>query len=136
MASATRKLLLMELSCPYCKRVLTKGTKVLLDAFIRDTHQDGQVALSALFGDYTVETELSIPEGAIAEFRCPECDASIMLTLPCRLCAAPMASLNVASGGYLEFCSRRGCKGHALGGVGNIDDMISLMNKMCETPYD
>jgi predicted RNA-binding Zn-ribbon protein involved in translation (DUF1610 family) len=132
----TRKLLLMELSCPYCNRVLTKGTKVLLDAFIRDTHQDGQVALSALFGDYTVETELSIPEGAIAEFRCPECDASIMLALPCRLCGAPMASLSVASGGYLEFCSRRGCKGHALGGVGNIDDMISLMNKMCETPYD
>jgi len=136
MTSTTRKLLLMELSCPYCKRVLTKGTNVQLDAFIRDTHQDGQVALSALFGDYTVETELAIPEGAIAEFRCPECDASIMLTLPCRLCGAPMASLNVESGGYLEFCSRRGCKGHALGGVGNIDDMISLMNKMCETPYD
>jgi predicted RNA-binding Zn-ribbon protein involved in translation (DUF1610 family) len=132
----TSNLLLMELSCPYCNRVLTKGTKVLLDAFIKDTHQDGQVALSALFGDYAVETELAIPEGAIAEFRCPECDASIMLALPCRLCGAPMASLNIASGGYLEFCSRRGCKGHALGGVGNIDDMISLMNKMLETPYD
>jgi len=132
----TNKLLLMELSCPSCNRVLTKGTKVLLDAFIRDTHQEGQVALSALFGDYTVETELAIPEGAIAEFRCPECDASIMLALPCRLCGAPMASLNIASGGYLEFCSRRGCKGHALGGVGNIDDMMALMNKMFETPYD
>jgi predicted RNA-binding Zn-ribbon protein involved in translation (DUF1610 family) len=132
----TNKQLLLELSCPYCNRSLTKGTKVLLDAFIKDTHQDGQVALSALFGDYTVETELSIPEGAVAEFRCPECDASIMLALPCRLCGAPMASLNITSGGYLEFCSRRGCKGHALGGVGNIDDMISLMNKMFETPYD
>jgi predicted RNA-binding Zn-ribbon protein involved in translation (DUF1610 family) len=132
----TSKLLLLELSCPYCKRPLTKGTKVVLDAFVKDTHQDGQVALSALFGDYTVETELSIPEGAIAEFRCPECDASIMLALPCRLCGAPMASLNITSGGYLEFCSRRGCKGHALGGVGNIDDMISLMNRMLETPYD
>jgi predicted RNA-binding Zn-ribbon protein involved in translation (DUF1610 family) len=132
----TNKQLLLELSCPYCNRSLTKGTKVLLDAFIKDTHQDGQVALSALFGDYTVETELSIPDGAVAEFRCPECDASIMLALPCRLCGAPMASLNITSGGYLEFCSRRGCKGHALGGVGNIDDMISLMNKMFETPYD
>lgn len=132
----TNRQLLLELSCPYCNRSLTKGTKVLLDAFIKDTHQDGQVALSALFGDYTVETELSIPEGATAEFRCPECDASVMLALPCRLCGAPMASLNITSGGYLEFCSRRGCKGHALGGVGNIDDMISLMNKMFETPYD
>jgi predicted RNA-binding Zn-ribbon protein involved in translation (DUF1610 family) len=132
----TNKLLLLELSCPYCNRVLTKGTKVLLDAFLKDTNQDGQVALSALFGDYTIDTDLSIPDGAIAEFRCPECDASIMLALPCRMCGAPMASLNIVSGGYLEFCSRRGCKGHALGGVGNIDDMISLMNRMLETPYD
>jgi predicted RNA-binding Zn-ribbon protein involved in translation (DUF1610 family) len=132
----TNRQLLLELSCPNCNRVLTKGTRVLLDAFVRDTHKEGQVALSALFGDYSVETELSIPEGAIAEFRCPECDASIMLALPCRLCGAPMASLNITSGGYLEFCTRRGCKGHALGGVGNIDDMISLMNKMFDTPYD
>jgi predicted RNA-binding Zn-ribbon protein involved in translation (DUF1610 family) len=132
----TKKLLLLELCCPFCTRVLTKGTKVLLDGFVRDTHQDGQVALSALFGDYSIETDLSFPERAIVEFRCPECDTSIMLTLPCRLCGAPMAALNTTSGGYLEFCSRRGCKGHALGGVGDIDDMISLMNKMCETPYD
>ena len=132
----TKKLLVMDLACPNCNRVLTKGTKVPLDAFVRDTHQDGQVALSALFGDYSVETELAFPDGAVAEFRCPECDASIMLALPCRLCGAPMASLNATSGGYLEFCSRRGCKGHALGGVGDIDDMISLLNKMCETPYD
>ena len=38
-----------------------------------------------------------------------------MLPLACKLCGAPMASLNIAKGGYLEFCSRRGCKGHALG---------------------
>jgi predicted RNA-binding Zn-ribbon protein involved in translation (DUF1610 family) len=132
----TKKLLVMDLACPNCNRVLTKGTKVPLDAFVRDTHQDGQVALSALFGDYSVETELSIPPGAIVEFRCPECDTSIMLTLPCRLCGAPMASLNLTSGGYVEFCCRQGCKGHALGGIGDVDDLISLMNKMCETPYD
>jgi hypothetical protein len=47
-----------------------------------------------------------------------------------------MASLNLTSGGYLEFCSRRGCKGHALGGVGDIDQMMNLMNRMFETPYD
>jgi predicted RNA-binding Zn-ribbon protein involved in translation (DUF1610 family) len=130
------RLLRMELSCPYCKSVLTKGNKVVLDAFVKDTHHDGQVALSALFGDYTIATDIDIPEGAVAEFRCPECDASIMLAIPCRICGAPMASLNLTGGGYLEFCSRRGCKGHALGGVGDVDDMVSLMNKMCETPYD
>ena len=131
-----KALLLLELECPHCKRVLTKGEKVPLDAFLKETHQDGQVSLSALFGDYNIETDLKIREGAIVVFRCPECEASLLLTLPCRLCGAPMASLNLATGGYLEFCSRRGCKGHALGGVGDIDQMINLMNKMFETPYD
>jgi predicted RNA-binding Zn-ribbon protein involved in translation (DUF1610 family) len=126
----------MELACPYCKAVLTKGDRVVLDGFVEDTHQEGRVALSALFGDYSVEADMEIPNGAVVEFRCPECDASVMLAIPCRICGAPMASLNLVGGGYLEFCTRRGCKGHALGGVGNIDDMVSLMNKMCETPYD
>ena len=47
-----------------------------------------------------------------------------------------MVSLNLKQGGYVEFCSRRGCKGHALGGVGDIDQMMNLMNRMFETPYD
>ncbi len=132
----SKKMLLLELGCPYCHAELTHGDRVTLDAFIRDTHQDGQVSLSAVFGDYSVQTELEIPPGAVAEFRCPKCDASIMLAMPCKLCGAPMASLNITSGGYLEFCSRRGCKGHALGGVGDVDQMISLVNRMFETPYD
>jgi len=132
----TKRMLILDLSCPQCGATLTQGTKVHLDAFIKDTHQDGIVYLSALFGDYTIETDLDIKEGAVAEFRCPSCDASIMLPLPCKLCGAPMASLNLGTGGYLEFCSRRGCRAHALGGVGNIDDMMSLMNRMFDTPYD
>jgi hypothetical protein len=132
----SKKMLRLELTCPQCHAMLTEGAYVVLDAFIRDVHRDGPVRLSALFGDYSIETELDLPEGAIAEFRCPRCDASVMLQMPCKLCGAPMASLNIASGGYLEFCSRRGCKGHVLGGVGNIDDMIGLMNRMFETPYD
>jgi len=132
----TKHMLVLDLSCPQCGATLTQGMKVPLDAFVRDTHQDGVVYLSAVFGDYTIETDLEIKEGAIVDFRCPTCDASIMLPLPCRICGAPMASLTLSTGGYLEFCSRRGCKAHALGGVGNIDDMMSLMNRMFDTPYD
>ena len=83
-----------------------------------------------------METDLEIPEGAIVEFRCPKCDASIMLRSPASCAARRWPRSTSASGGYLEFCSRRGCKGHALGGVGDIDQMMSLMNKMFETPYD
>ena len=66
-----KTLLLLELECPHCKRVLTKGEKVPLDAFLKDTHQDGQVALSALFGDYTIETDLKIPEGGSSSSAAP-----------------------------------------------------------------
>jgi hypothetical protein len=132
----SKQMLLLELVCPHCRAHLTHDDRVTLDAYIPDTHQDGQVSLSAIFGDYSVTTELAIPAGAIAEFRCPSCDASLMLAIPCKICGAPKASLNVASGGYIEFCSRRGCQGHALGGVGDIDQMISLVNRMFETPYD
>lgn len=132
----TRHMLVLDLSCPQCRATLTEGMRVHLDAFVKDTHQDGVVYLSAVFGDYAIETDLDIKEGVIVDFRCPECDASIMLPVPCRICGAPMASLNLRAGGYLEFCSRRGCKAHALGGTGDIDDMMSLMNRMFDTPYD
>lgn len=132
----SKYMLVMNLCCPQCGELLTEGTKVHLDAQVKETKQDGEVYMSAIFGDYTIETDLKIEEGNVVEFRCPKCDSSIMLPLTCKLCRAPMASLNIQSGGYLEFCSRRGCKGHALGGVGDIDEMISLMNRMFETPYD
>ncbi len=107
-----------------------------LDGYIKETGQDGTIYLSALFGDYTIETDLAIPDGATAEFRCPVCDESIMLEMPCRLCGAPMASLALQPGGVLEFCSRRGCRGHALGGFGDVNDMMALVNTLFNTPHD
>jgi predicted RNA-binding Zn-ribbon protein involved in translation (DUF1610 family) len=132
----SKPMLVLELNCPQCGAQLTEGTKVPLEAYIQDTHQEGEMRLSAIFGDYSVETELEVKEGYVVEFRCPKCEASLMLPLSCKLCGAPMVSLGLVSGGYVEFCSRRGCKGHALGGVGDIDQMMNLMNRMFETPYD
>jgi len=132
----TKHMLVLDLSCPQCGAALTEGMRVQLDAHIEDTHQDGTVFLSAMFGDYTMETDLDIPEGTVVDFRCPKCDAGVAIPVGCRLCGAPMVSLNLTVGGYLEFCSRRGCRAHAIGGVGNIDDMMSMVNKMFGTPYD
>ena len=132
----SKHMLLMELTCPQCAALLTDGTKAPLGAHVRDTNQEGELLLSALFGDYTIETDLDLKDGMIVDFHCPRCEASIMLPLACKLCGAPMASLNLVRGGYIEFCSRKGCRGHALGGVGDIDQLMSLMNKMFDTPYD
>jgi hypothetical protein len=132
----SKEMLLLQVCCPYCRAQLTDGTMVRLQAYVGDTNEDGEVYLSAVFGDNTVRTDLAVPEGAVTEFRCPSCDQSLMLQVPCRLCGAPMASINIRSGGVVEFCSRRGCKGHALGGFGDVDQMMSLVNSMFNTPHD
>jgi predicted RNA-binding Zn-ribbon protein involved in translation (DUF1610 family) len=132
----SKQMLVMELCCPQCGAELTEGTKVRLDAQVRETKQEGEMLLSAVFGDYSVETDLKLDEGMSVEFRCPKCEAGLTLPIACKLCDAPMASLNLKTGGYVEFCTRRGCKGHALGGVGDVDQMMSLMNRMFDTPYD
>lgn len=132
----SKEMLVLDLMCPYCRARLTQGSQVRLDGHVKDNNQDGEIRLSAVFGDYEATTELDVPAGAIVDFRCPRCDASVMLPSRCRRCGAPMASLDHVAGGYIEFCSRQGCKGHALGGEGDADQMMELMNKMMKTPYD
>jgi len=132
----TRQMLVLDLCCPQCGAALTEGTRVHLDGHVRRTHQQGVVWLSAVFGEYGVEADLALEAGDVVDLSCPRCEGSLMLPVVCKICGAAMASLNIAKGGYLEFCSRSGCKAHALGGAGNIDDMMSLMNRMFETPYD
>ncbi len=132
----SQQMLLLEVCCPNCQAVLTEGQKVHLDVYFKEINRDATIYLSAIFGDYTVECDVDIPPGVVGQFRCPSCDESLMLQIPCKLCGAPMASLNIARGGVLEFCSRRGCKGHALGGFGDVDQMMSLVNDMFHTPHD
>ena len=132
----SKDMLVLTLCCPQCGAALTEGKRVRLDGHVRRTHQQGPVSLSAFFGDASVEADLALEEGDVVDLSCPACEASLMLPLACKICGAAMASLDIAQGGYLEFCSRRGCRAHALGGTGDIDDMMGLMNRMFETPYD
>ena len=132
----TRQMLVLELHCPQCGASLTEGTRVHLDGHVRRTHLQQEVFLSAVFGDDGAPADPTLEDGDVVDLGCPKCEASLMLPLACKICGAAMASLNMAQGGSLEFCTRLGCKAHVLGGTGNIDDMMSLMNRMLETPYD
>lgn len=132
----SRQLLLMDLACPQCGAPVTDGDRVRLDARVRETGEAGVVVLSAIFGDYSVASDLRVEEGMIVDFACPTCEASLGLPVTCKLCRAPMAALNLVRGGYLEFCSRRGCRAHGIGGVGDIDQLMGLVNRMLDTPYD
>ena len=55
---------------------------------------------------------------------------------PCRLCGGPLASVTLATGESMEFCGRKGCRGHVLGGYGDVDEMTDLLNRMFKIPHD
>ena len=59
----SKPMLLLEASCPNCHTTLTEGQVVHLDAYCKDTNQDGAVFLSAVFGDYSVKTDLPSLQG-------------------------------------------------------------------------
>ena len=129
-------LLLLELYCPNCQAPLTSGQQVVLGAHVVATDQDGEIRLSALFGDSRAECDLTVGQDDVLTYACPSCERSLTVETPCRLSGAPLASVNLPSGEPLEFCGRKGCRGHALGGYGDIDEMTDLLNRMFKIPHD
>jgi hypothetical protein len=134
--SSDPPLLRLEVLCPNCSAPLTDGQHVVLSAHVVPTHQDGELRLSALFGDTRIETDLAIGDGDLVTYSCPVCERSLTIETPCKLCGAPLASVNLASGEAMEVCGRRGCRGQALGGYGDIDEMTDLLNRMFRIPHD
>jgi hypothetical protein len=129
-------LLRLEVQCPNCHAALTRDQQVVLAAHVVRGNQDGEVRLSALFGDYRAQSDLSIEDGDVLTYSCPSCDRSLTIETPCTLCGGPLASVNLASGESMEVCGRRGCRGHALGGYGDVDEMTDLLNRMFKIPHD
>jgi hypothetical protein len=129
-------LLLLDVHCPNCRASLVEGEQVVLQGHVVPAHQDGEIRLSAIFGRGDVKTDLPIGDGDVVTFACPACEHGLTIDAPCRLCGAPLASVNLASGEPMEFCGRRGCRGHALGGYGDIDEMTDLLNRMFKIPHD
>jgi hypothetical protein len=129
-------LLLLEVSCPNCRAMLTRGEQVVLQGHAVPAHEDGEIRLSAIFGRAEVQTDLSIGEGDVVTFSCPSCERSLTIDAPCKLCGGPLASVNLASGESMEVCGRRGCPGHAFGGYGDVDEMTDLLNRMFKIPHD
>ncbi len=133
----TRQMLVLELCCPQCGAALTEGTRVRLDGHVRRTHEQREIALSAVFGDDKLEADPTLEESDVVDLSCPEVRGQPDA-------AAGLQDLRRPHG-VAQHCQRRrpgvlftasGCKAHAFGGTGNIDDMMSLMNRMFETPYD
>ena len=129
-------LLWLDVHCPNCKAALTSGQHVVLDARVIGSGREGEIRLSALFGDSHVETDLALADGEAIAFSCPSCERTLTVETPCKFCGGPLAEVTLASGEPMELCGRKGCRGHVLGGYGDPDEMTDLLNRMFKIPHD
>lgn len=76
----------------------------------------GFMYLDPVYGSYNkIEEGITLPENAVVEFFCPECDVS--LTEPndtCQLCASPLFVLHLPKQSIVEGCLRKGCLYHKM----------------------
>jgi hypothetical protein len=126
--------LLLETICPQCREDLTVGEWIDLKLSLADG-REGAISLSAYFSDYSAKPPFFIEEGALAHFFCPHCLTDLTTDRQCGLCLAPLFAMGIRTGGMIEVCTRKGCKGHALGGFGDPDELSLLINKLIDTPY-
>lgn len=109
----------LNVKCPHCKHSLLDETHTI-DGYPA-THilfefkgRKGELYLSSLYGSYASEIPDLISEGDVLSLFCPWCNASLMSTRLCDKCNAQMALMNLAEGGIIQICSRKGCKKHLL----------------------
>ena len=110
---------LYDVSCSRCNHSLMDPENLIDSApSIRVTassdRDHGALRLSALYGSFTVESDFGIRTNTIVDFFCPHCHAELKGASKCPLCRAQMVNMIIRSGGILQICSRRGCKGHML----------------------
>jgi NADH-quinone oxidoreductase subunit E len=116
----------VEVSCSRCnhslmdsKRLIDGHPSIRVTVSFGDVH--GWLAVSSLWGSYTVHSEHEIPPATIVTFFCPHCHAEMIGGATCADCGAPMVPMIVRGGGVVQLCSRRGCKGHILDFGGTTD---------------
>ncbi|MFH1891583.1 MAG: NAD(P)H-dependent oxidoreductase subunit E [Candidatus Zixiibacteriota bacterium] len=109
----------LEVSCARCNHSLM-DPKSSMDGHppIRVTvsfgNKHGRMTLSSLYGSYRVDCEHEIPPDTLVHVFCPHCHAELIGGGKCPECAAPMIPMIVRTGGVVQICSRKGCKGHIL----------------------
>jgi len=126
--------LLLEAVCPHCKKDLTKDEWITLHFRLEDG-RGGRLSLSAYFCTYTSKVPFHIKNGTIATMYCLHCKTDLAKNEKCILCNAPLFSIGIKTGGAIDVCSRKGCRGHAMGGFGNSEELMVLINNLVDSPF-
>jgi len=109
----------VEVSCSHCNHSLM-DPEYRIDGYppIRVTmsfdDSYGWLALSSLYGSYSVMSDPEVPPDTVVHIFCPYCHSELIGGARCGECRAPMVPMIVRGGGIVQICSRRGCKGHIL----------------------
>ena len=107
----------LTLKCPYCNESLMDEDVRIADhpsiKLIVDHYgKKGSIHLCSIYGDYSKESTINIPDGEVVRVLCPKCEANLGSNTPCAKCGAPMVLLRSSVGGTIQFCSRHGCTKH------------------------
>jgi NADH-quinone oxidoreductase subunit E len=113
----------VTVSCPFCNHSLMNPDHLVdehpsIRVTVSFKRKHGWLALSSLYGSYTVESEYKIPDNHQLNFFCPHCHSELIGGTDCVECSAPMVSMIVQGSGVVQICSRMGCKGHMLDLIG------------------
>lgn len=109
----------VSVKCPHCGKSLMNPAKKLdkvpsIEVNLTYAGKHSPIYMSSLYGSFAVETDLPIPVGKVAGFRCPHCKADLKSTRKCDACGSQMIAFDLKAGGQVQICSRRGCKKHVL----------------------
>ena len=109
----------LKVKCPHCGKSLMNTEHKLdrvssIELKITYAGKNAPIYLSSKYGSYTIESELIPPQGKVAGFRCPHCDADLKSTRKCEMCGSQMIALELKDGGLVQICSRSGCRKHML----------------------
>jgi len=124
----------LQIKCPVCQKSLMDRhhkldghPSVSLVAQLKG--RKGWLRLSSLYGSYAVESELDLPDGAVARLSCLHCGSELASTFHCDQCQAPLVPLAMAEGGRVYICARKGCRKHFL----EFEDMDEALAKFYDT---
>jgi len=106
---------IIEAVCPHCRKVLNDPDTLIknqpaLKFLCEKKGKRAYLWLSAVYGDHeTIEPEeLEILPGDIIKFYCPHCGKALPIVEKC-YCKGDQLKIELATGGDLQFCDRKGC---------------------------
>ena len=129
----------VEVSCPQCSKSLMDPINPIegfpsINLFVSAGDRTSELWLSALYGSYRGRIDIDITGGRKIEVLCPHCNSNLVTEEPCKMCGAGMVFLMMDHGGMITFCSRFGCKNHAIA-FGDLGKVVvgSVMNRYIVT---